>query len=307
MTAPLTPADCDLRGFPFMPLDVSRLMDSDTFILSTGDEFKAAMALWARAWHQIPAGSLPDNSKLLADLSRAGRKWPKVRDVALRGFIKCDDGRLYHPVIAAKALEALKFRRGQRDRALLRWQSHGNATASAANDATAMPRHAAANATAMPKTGTGTVKTTPNPPTTSSSSPPSDAAALPRHAPVSHGTRLPEAWTLPSPWYAFARHECPAWTNADVERIAASFADFWHGKPGQAGRKSDWLATWRNWIRREADKQRSNVNGRRSHRDDVRAKAVDDILGAVSYGQTETPDPVDSPRDVTGESERLDP
>lgn len=31
------------------------------------------------------------------------------------------------------------------------------------------------------------------------------------------------------------------------------FADHWRAKPGADGRKADWLATWRNWVRRERD------------------------------------------------------
>lgn len=92
---------------PFMPLDTERLLDSDMMALSTGDEFKTALRLWCKSWNQEPAASLPDDDRILAHL--AGRElgtWKKVRDMALRGFIKCSDGRLYHPVIAEKALEA---------------------------------------------------------------------------------------------------------------------------------------------------------------------------------------------------------
>lgn len=110
MTAPLTPIESDLRDFAFMPLDVIRLVDSDLTAIASGDEFKAAVILWCKAWHQVPAASLPDDDRMLAHLSGYGRDvkgWQKVRDVALRGFVKCDDGRLYHPVIAEKAIEAL--------------------------------------------------------------------------------------------------------------------------------------------------------------------------------------------------------
>ena len=106
MTEPLTPLDCDLRGLPFMPLDVVRLMDSDLFALATGEEFKAAIALWCKAWLQVPAASLPDEDRVLAHLSGAGARWRKVREMALRGFVKCHDGRYYHPVVAEKAREA---------------------------------------------------------------------------------------------------------------------------------------------------------------------------------------------------------
>jgi hypothetical protein len=102
----MTPPDVDLRGFEFMPLDTTRLLDSDLFALSTGEEFKAAVALWCKSWHQLPGGSLPADDRVLAHLSGARARWSKVRDVALRGWVECSDGRLYHPLIAEKAVDA---------------------------------------------------------------------------------------------------------------------------------------------------------------------------------------------------------
>jgi hypothetical protein len=46
---PPIPSDVDLRDFPFMPLDVLRLRDSDLATLTTGEEFKAAVLLWCAA------------------------------------------------------------------------------------------------------------------------------------------------------------------------------------------------------------------------------------------------------------------
>lgn len=128
--APVPPG-CDLRGLPWMPIDTTRLLDSDLFALATGEEFKAAVALWCKAWQQVPASSLPDDDRILAKLSGAGARWKKVKEQALRGFVKCTDGRLYHPVIAEKALEAWGHRQKQRDRAAKRWHPSGNATAHA--------------------------------------------------------------------------------------------------------------------------------------------------------------------------------
>lgn len=63
-------------------------------------------------------------------------------------------------------------------------------------------------------------------------------------------TRLPDDWK-PS--------------EADVETAVASigcqrvpaeidkFRDYWRAKPGSGGKKLDWDATWRNWIRRAAE------------------------------------------------------
>ena len=103
---PLVPAGVDLSGMAFMPLDVSRVLDSDLFALSTGEEFKAAVALWCKSWMQVPAGSLPNNDRVLAHLSGANGRWAKLKEQALHGWQLCSDGRLYHAVIAEKALTA---------------------------------------------------------------------------------------------------------------------------------------------------------------------------------------------------------
>jgi len=109
LPAPLTPPDCDLRDFAFMPLDVVRLRDSDLAVTAEADEFRCAVLLWCASWHQVPAASLPDDDKVLAQYAGYGRvvkEWLKVRDGALRGWVKCADGRLYHAVVAEKANEA---------------------------------------------------------------------------------------------------------------------------------------------------------------------------------------------------------
>ncbi|MDP3377029.1 MAG: DUF1376 domain-containing protein, partial [Brevundimonas sp.] len=104
---PLTPLQCDLRGLPYMPLDCARLLESDTYALTTGDEFKAALTLWCRSWSQAPAASLPDSERILAKWSGVSlSEWRQVREQALRGWLRCTDGRLYHPVVAEKALTA---------------------------------------------------------------------------------------------------------------------------------------------------------------------------------------------------------
>lgn len=102
---PLVPADVDLRDFPGMWIDVDRLLKSDTWVLGTGDERSAAFTLWAQSWHQVPAGSLPDDNRMLEHLSMS-KRWKAVREHALRGWVRCNDGRLYHPTVCEKALEA---------------------------------------------------------------------------------------------------------------------------------------------------------------------------------------------------------
>lgn len=106
---PLTPADCDLRDFAFMPLDVARLRDSDLAALESPEACWAALLLWCASWHQVPCASLPDDDRILSKIAGYGRvlkEWLLVKDGAMRGWVKCSDGRLYHPVVAEKANES---------------------------------------------------------------------------------------------------------------------------------------------------------------------------------------------------------
>jgi hypothetical protein len=80
--------------------------------------------------------------------------------------------------------------------------------------------------------------------------PPADPPAEnPPQAPDPRGTRLPADWQLPKALGDWALKERPGWTPDHIRVEAEKFADYWHGRPGAAGRKSDWPATWRNWIR----------------------------------------------------------
>jgi len=99
--------DVDLRElFSYLPLDIDQLRDSDTWTLATGDEAKACITLWCYAWHQVPAGSIPNDDRILAIKSGAFDRWEAVKSVALRGFVECSDGRLYHMELVKKALKA---------------------------------------------------------------------------------------------------------------------------------------------------------------------------------------------------------
>lgn len=250
---PLTPADCNLRGFGWMPLDVQRLLDSDLFILSTGDEFKAAVALWAKAWAQVPAASLPNDDRLLAHLSGAGSNWPAVRAMALRGFVLCSDGRIYHQVLAEKALEAWEQREKSRARQRKWRERAAPADARDGDETVTSPSRDALRDDNVTDDRTGQDRdSTVEDISCNSEQPPgpdkSGARAEPR---ADRGSRLPVDWAPSEEDRAFAQHE-----GIDPEREAGSFRDYWHGKPGAAGRKSNWSATWRNWVRRSAERSR---------------------------------------------------
>lgn len=66
-----------------------------------------------------------------------------------------------------------------------------------------------------------------------------------------HGTRLPDNWVPARSDTNLATEErhSPEWLTDQLDR----FRDYWAGVAGQRGRKVDWDATWRNWIRRSAE------------------------------------------------------
>jgi hypothetical protein len=117
MTEPLTPAECDLQDFPFMPLHVARLRDSDLAATVDPEAAWYAVMLWAASWHQIPAASLPNDDQVLTRLCGLGRDvktFRKNRTGAMHGFVLCDDDRWYHPVVAEQANAAWKAKQEQR-------------------------------------------------------------------------------------------------------------------------------------------------------------------------------------------------
>lgn len=145
---PLTPPDCDVRSLDTFDFNVERLMSSELVAISTGDEFKAAVLLWCRAWKQVPAGSLPDDDRVLASFAGVPvAKWRKVRAGALRGFIKCLDGRLYHPMLSDLAIKGdarrkrfLKKRETDAER-LREWRSSQKGSAVETSDETRFETH----------------------------------------------------------------------------------------------------------------------------------------------------------------------
>jgi hypothetical protein len=111
---PLTPEDCNVSSYPGPILQIARLQSSEFWLRATDRTKVAALALWAFAWRQVPAASVPDDPLTLSRVT--GLSVRSLRDALagdfrfapLHGFVRCDDGRLYHPVLAADALRAWK-------------------------------------------------------------------------------------------------------------------------------------------------------------------------------------------------------
>jgi hypothetical protein len=231
---PFVHRDVDISGMHGFLLNVQQLFASELWALSTGDEFKAAVALWGRAWLQVPAGSLPNDERVLAAFSGAGARWKKVRAIALRGFIECSDGRLYHKVLCDDVMTAwekrVAFRKRTEAATIARRQRNDQRN----DDVTESQIQLQITVTEDSKKEISSLR--------------SDSAPVPR----------PKACRLPDDWYPnVAGVELARKTIGEVagDRELEKFRDFWRANSGKDGAKLDWDATWRNWIRNADDRR----------------------------------------------------
>jgi hypothetical protein len=65
------------------------------------------------------------------------------------------------------------------------------------------------------------------------------------------GARIPDDWTPSSELIDSMRRE--GIPDELARRELPKFCDYWAGAAGAKGRKADWDATWRNWLRRAAE------------------------------------------------------
>jgi hypothetical protein len=256
MTDPLTPPDCDLRDYPWMPLDCGRLLTSETWVLGNSDEKVAALTLWLKSWHQVPAGSLPSNDKMLHALSEAGGRWSRVRDHALRGWVLCSDGRLYHPVVAEKANESWQMKLARKART----EAARAAKADRRSSLSAFPQSDVTVSVTEPVTevvtgSTGQDRTVQDQTRQDTSFEREDAPRAASPPRTVRGSRLPPDWMPTDTDVAYAEQH-----GVDWRRAAERFRNHWTAKAGKGGVMLDWAATWRNWVLRDAEQPKPKLH-----------------------------------------------
>jgi Protein of unknown function (DUF1376) len=257
---PLVPAEVDLHGMSGFMLDVDRLLASELVALGTAEECWHALMLWCRAWQQKPAGSLPNDDRILAAFSGAGSRWRKVKAMAMRGFVLCSDGRYYHPVLAAEVMRAWKKRKEYRadQERLKRWRHNkrngggngdGNDTETGRETRGETPietpdetHFKTGSRTVETGTGTGTVKR---------ESPLSDGrlGSARANGTANRAKPLPDGFEMPAEWIAEAeqkRREArlqPANSKLEAEQFVAHQRKI-------AGTSFDWRHSWFSWFMR---------------------------------------------------------
>lgn len=262
---PLTNETHNVEGLDGFLLNTEKLMASELWALATGEEFKAAVGLWCRAWKQSPPGSLPNDQRVLAGFSGAGGRWPKVREMALRGFILCSDGRLYHETLCedvVRATEAKKkrhvqtkaateARKQQRDEQRNDERSGGetlNVTKSHRRELEGKEERLGENVLV-------------------------DSLGAASGAKANRGSRIPNGF-LPDEKAEKLAVEL-GFSPAQAQACLDNFRDYWLGAAGQKGVKLDWQATFRNWLRN--DRKRGLTHGTAQRR-----SVVDTVLDNLS-------------------------
>lgn len=77
-------------------------------------------------------------------------------------------------------------------------------------------------------------------------------------------TRLPADWEPSEKEIEFCKKERP---ELNPLIVAARFKDHWIAEGGAKGRKADWTATWRNWVRNERATQQKTTQDKSPPKD----------------------------------------
>lgn len=151
---------------------------------------------------------------------------PTIETLLACGLLVETEGRLRSPLVDDQREKLEKRSKMAAEKASRRWAGgqdvcHGNATA--------MPQHSHSTEFSL--------KTQEK----------SEKPETKKFSTRKNGTRLPADWVLTRRLGNLALEL--GLTDAEVRFEAGAFKDYWISKPGAAGTKLDWEATWRNWCR----------------------------------------------------------
>jgi uncharacterized protein YdaU (DUF1376 family) len=258
--APLVPADVDCTDLDGFMLNVERLMASELVALSSHEVIGAALLLWCRAWKQRPAASLPNDEKVIAAFARMPlARFRRISDEVLRGFVLCDDGRLYHSTLAREAINAygrkVSFqRRREADAERLRKWRSGTRTETPPEtpDETRFVAEGQGQGQGQGQgheiqiqTASQLAESPASPPT------PPPAFAGDANLKALNGrsvVALADAWELPLQWGLDA--ESLGWQPPAVVKESERFRQYWTSGNGKGQRRSvkGWRQCWSNWL-----------------------------------------------------------
>jgi len=210
----------------WMPLYIGDYL-ADTARLTT-EQHGAYLLLIMDYWR---SGKLPDNDQVLAQICKLSPDaWSNAKAM-LKHFFFIEDGFWIHKRIEAEMLDASSNKEKRHQRAVkgaaARWnkpKDDASRIAKALLNECPSPSPSSKNITINTYTEIDSKKQK-NP----------------------KSTRLSPDFSLPNEWIEFCNTER---SDLDPIYVFATFKDYWIAKPKDAA-KSDWFATWRNWVRRQ--------------------------------------------------------
>ncbi len=103
------------------------------------------------------------------------------------------------------------------------------------------------------------------------------------HKPITNvksnrGTQLPKDWVPSIDEIEYCKLNRP---DLDWKVVSDSFRDYWIAQPGAKGRKTDWFATWRNWVRNQR-----RYDTYTNAKDKSRREAMEVLTGKRNYDES---------------------
>ena len=96
------------------------------------------------------------------------------------------------------------------------------------------------------------------------------------------GARIPDDFAVTPEMAEWARREVPSLIGAGRGKSETDrFIDYWRSVAGAKGRKLDWIAVWRNWMRRADD----DMGGRPQQRAAPKSTTNDRVQQAIEAGK----------------------
>ena len=259
-----------------MPLFIGDYL-ADTARLTT-EQHGAYLLLIMDYWRNGPP---PDDAAVLCQITRLSNDAWSNAQAMLRRFFTVIDGVWRHKRID-KELESAGTKK---DRAIDKAKTAAAARWAKVEAERQTKLNASSNAPSnAPSTPQTMLNRCPSPSPSPSEKPNSKSKAL--------ASRLPNDWQPNDEDIQFCKTNRPDLNHA---AIADAFRDYWIAVAGAKGRKLDWPATWRNWIRNQ--KAQPSGNGYESAKDKSRREWNERAFGSSS----ETSKIID----ITGDSSRV--
>lgn len=204
------------------------------------------LKLLMHCWDQKGPAPLDERKLIGICNARSSDEIEAMRRVLDEFFTRMDDGfynkRMSEEIVSAEHYSENRSAAGRRSAELKRQKMRDHhllnkgltSVATSVEDMSVSP------------TPTPTLTPTPTPTPAPASTPKSKTPTA--GAPSARGSRLPGDWVPGDEGIAFCHAERP---DLDVTEVYQQFLDYWNSVPGAKGRKVDWMATWRNWVRNQ--------------------------------------------------------